>query len=295
MLLDRELGWQYYRYRNYDPVVGRFWQVEPLVDSFGWWSGYGFALNRGIYAVELEGLEPIDFYAGKFLAQQLELTVMRVTEFSMDLGMAYGIGGYYYYGEAYDPIGYTIFRGGMLLYPGNQDIYDSSKEPKLIAGGGLSISGNVLLVNARTFQSAISKFQVSFYFGLKGLVGGNISIGKGVFGAGVGIGAEIKMMTSGSVVDVDWSLSLTYEEAEKYLFVGEFRRAVQIEPVLDGGEQMIVEIGGKRYKVGELISYWGMGADVMRLRVYQEIDEAGNAKSGWMSLSYLLARQRSEQ
>ena len=55
-LLDSELGWQYYRYRNYDPVVGRFWQVEPMVDSFGWWSGYGFVNNMVTYGIEQEGL-----------------------------------------------------------------------------------------------------------------------------------------------------------------------------------------------------------------------------------------------
>ena len=55
-LLDREVGWQYYRYRNYDPVVGRFLQVEPLVDSFPW-LGYVFCENWVINSVELEGLE----------------------------------------------------------------------------------------------------------------------------------------------------------------------------------------------------------------------------------------------
>ena len=55
-LLDRKMGWQYYRYRNYDPVVGRFWQVEPLVDSFPW-LGYVFCENWVVNSVELEGLE----------------------------------------------------------------------------------------------------------------------------------------------------------------------------------------------------------------------------------------------
>ena len=55
-MLDREMGWQYYRYRNYDPVVGRFWQVEPLVDSFPW-LGYVFSSNRVVIGVEREGLE----------------------------------------------------------------------------------------------------------------------------------------------------------------------------------------------------------------------------------------------
>ena len=55
-LLDREIGCQYYRYRNYDPLVARFWQVEPLIDSFPW-LGYVFSENQVVISVELEGLE----------------------------------------------------------------------------------------------------------------------------------------------------------------------------------------------------------------------------------------------
>jgi len=55
-LFDRELGWQYYRYRNYDPVIARFHQVEPLIDSFPW-LGYVFSENSVTYGIEIEGLE----------------------------------------------------------------------------------------------------------------------------------------------------------------------------------------------------------------------------------------------
>jgi len=55
-LFDRELGWQYYRYRNYDPMIARFYQVEPLVDKYPW-LGYVFSENKVVYGVEIEGLE----------------------------------------------------------------------------------------------------------------------------------------------------------------------------------------------------------------------------------------------
>ena len=54
-LFDADLGWQYYRYRNYDPVIARFHQVEPLIDSFPMWSGYGFVNNMVTFSVEKEG------------------------------------------------------------------------------------------------------------------------------------------------------------------------------------------------------------------------------------------------
>ena len=56
-MLDREVGWQYYRYRNYDPVVGRFWQVEPLVERYAWIGGYVFSEDKVVHGRELEGLE----------------------------------------------------------------------------------------------------------------------------------------------------------------------------------------------------------------------------------------------
>jgi len=56
-LFDRDLGWQYYRYRNYDPMIARFYQVEPLIDSFPQWGGYVFGHNSIIYGIEIEGLE----------------------------------------------------------------------------------------------------------------------------------------------------------------------------------------------------------------------------------------------
>ncbi len=55
-LLDIETGWQYYRYRNYDPLIARFYQVEPLIDKYPW-LGYVFDENKVTYGVELEGLE----------------------------------------------------------------------------------------------------------------------------------------------------------------------------------------------------------------------------------------------
>ncbi len=56
-LFDRELGWQYYRYRNYDPLVARFWQAEPLVDSFPERGVYVFVVNNPIFLRERYGLQ----------------------------------------------------------------------------------------------------------------------------------------------------------------------------------------------------------------------------------------------
>lgn len=65
-----------FKYRMYDPSIGRFFAVDPLAKSFPWNSPYAFSENRVIDAIELEGLEkvsihnyafaPFDDFAGGF-------------------------------------------------------------------------------------------------------------------------------------------------------------------------------------------------------------------------------------
>src|SRR5690606_8258149 len=58
--INKELGlnWISFKYRNYDPAIGRFMSVDPLTEEYTDWSPYVFSGNRVIDARELEGLEP---------------------------------------------------------------------------------------------------------------------------------------------------------------------------------------------------------------------------------------------
>ncbi|MDQ3192778.1 MAG: hypothetical protein M3Q58_14380 [Bacteroidota bacterium] len=47
-----------YKYRMYDPRIGRFFAVDPLSPKYPFYSPYAFSGNRVIDARELEGLEP---------------------------------------------------------------------------------------------------------------------------------------------------------------------------------------------------------------------------------------------
>ena len=60
--LQDELGlnWYSYKYRNYDPAIGRFFNVDPLTEKYVDWGPYVFSGNRVIDARELEGLEPVE-------------------------------------------------------------------------------------------------------------------------------------------------------------------------------------------------------------------------------------------
>ncbi|MBZ9731335.1 DUF6443 domain-containing protein [Salegentibacter sp. JZCK2] len=54
---DLELNVHEFRFRVYDPAIGRFWQVDPLAEDYTYNSTYAFQENKLGLGVELEGLE----------------------------------------------------------------------------------------------------------------------------------------------------------------------------------------------------------------------------------------------
>ncbi len=54
---DLDLGWDSFKYRNYDYAIGRFFNVDPLAEKFPYNGVYNFSENRVVDGVELEGLE----------------------------------------------------------------------------------------------------------------------------------------------------------------------------------------------------------------------------------------------
>jgi RHS repeat-associated protein len=59
--LDDDLGVNYYgfKWRNHDPQIGRFIQVDPLSDKYVHNSTYAFSENKVTAHIELEGLEAL--------------------------------------------------------------------------------------------------------------------------------------------------------------------------------------------------------------------------------------------
>ncbi|MDM1073765.1 hypothetical protein HX001_14850 [Empedobacter brevis] len=51
------LNWDSFKWRNYDPAIGRFFNVDPLAEKYAYQSVYSFSSNQPIHAPELEGLE----------------------------------------------------------------------------------------------------------------------------------------------------------------------------------------------------------------------------------------------
>jgi RHS repeat-associated protein len=60
---DDELGlnWVQFKWRNHDPQIGRFIEIDPLSEKYDYNSTYAFSENKVVRHVELEGLESWDF------------------------------------------------------------------------------------------------------------------------------------------------------------------------------------------------------------------------------------------
>ena len=54
---DETPGWYAYKYRNHDPVLGRFFNIDPLAEKYLYNSTYAFSENKVVAHRELEGLE----------------------------------------------------------------------------------------------------------------------------------------------------------------------------------------------------------------------------------------------
>jgi RHS repeat-associated protein len=68
----------YYKYRMYDPRVGRFFAVDPLAKEYPWNSPYAFAENRVVNGIDLEGLEHVTVIK-KYYEMHNNRTALEVT------------------------------------------------------------------------------------------------------------------------------------------------------------------------------------------------------------------------
>ncbi len=54
---QEDTKWSSFKLRNYDPTIGRFFNIDPLSEKYAYQSHYNFSENRVVDARELEGLE----------------------------------------------------------------------------------------------------------------------------------------------------------------------------------------------------------------------------------------------
>jgi len=51
------LNWDSFKWRNYDPAIGRFFNYDPLAEKYSDYTPYQFSSNQVVHAKEIEGLE----------------------------------------------------------------------------------------------------------------------------------------------------------------------------------------------------------------------------------------------
>ena len=73
---DLDLGWDSFKWRNHQPDIGRFFNVDPLAEKYYYNSPYAFSENKVVVHRELEGLEAE--YLFKQEAKKVENVVMSV-------------------------------------------------------------------------------------------------------------------------------------------------------------------------------------------------------------------------
>jgi RHS repeat-associated protein len=57
---EQETGWVKFKWRNHQPEIGRFFNVDPLAEDYYYNSPYAFSENKVVAHIELEGLESAD-------------------------------------------------------------------------------------------------------------------------------------------------------------------------------------------------------------------------------------------
>ncbi|WP_345988321.1 DUF6443 domain-containing protein [Chryseobacterium sp. Chry.R1] len=75
--LQQETGWYNFKWRNYDPTMGRFFNIDPLAEKYPYNSTYAFQENKMGMGVELEGLELLKNHTGFFAINGNAMKVKR--------------------------------------------------------------------------------------------------------------------------------------------------------------------------------------------------------------------------
>lgn len=78
---DADLNWYDYGFRNYDPQIGRFMQLDPLTDDYPFLTPYQYASNDPITNIDIDGLE-----GGSAVGKAMDFSYMAGTQ-AMDIGL----------------------------------------------------------------------------------------------------------------------------------------------------------------------------------------------------------------
>ena len=92
---DLGLNWDTFKWRNHQPDIGRFFNVDPLAEEYDYNSPYAFSENKVVSHKELEGLEAVEAItpaAGAIVVgEELAAAAVVVAEFAPPLAIVGGL------------------------------------------------------------------------------------------------------------------------------------------------------------------------------------------------------------
>jgi|GEM_PF-6612556 len=128
-----------YGMRTYDPRIGRFFSVDPLTDTFPWYTPYQFAGNSPIAAIDLDGEEPkivitseitgttkMHVYGAGNLDEIIVKTYKAIVQYTDAKGKTTEIGTFNITRDGWFSMG-SDSKGNALLYNRSSDPADNKK------------------------------------------------------------------------------------------------------------------------------------------------------------------------
>jgi RHS repeat-associated protein len=208
--LDEETGLYYYGARYLDPTHATWLSVDPLFEKGKGISPYAYCFSNPVKLQDPNGKWPWEW--GEWPG-----VTYKFGEVEIGAGLGYGLNYVYQRGTAYDEVGKTQFKMRSVLYFGNQENHDGSKDPQIVAGFSVSINlGITQDWSHETFLGDITSYnaECGSGVGIHYIFGANFGFGEKRFTAtgGVGIGIKVQVINTKLVE----SVSMTDEQAKYF-------------------------------------------------------------------------------
>ena len=228
---DFGLNWDAFKWRNHQPDIGRFFNVDPLAEKYVYNSPYAFSENKVVAHIELEGLEAISIQLEIRAVVSAEVAGVTTSQtVGFVVGKSTNAEGLYLAGFYTPTLG--IAAGQGLTAGANTSIYPTAAIEDLGGWGGAlgyfltpNPAGIGPVLSGEVNSTSNSKF------------GGTVGINPASIGLGGGVFAELSYTFLSDLVninDLGVDHPLVKELAEKF--------GVSKEAIIGGINSMVTEL-----------------------------------------------------